>query len=692
MFATNCKSKHSRWISTTRMAIAGVLSTLLLVGCGGEGDRDDDKASSTNVPTLSYTVDVADDPIVGARVSAPECAKFTDNGNGSYTLQECIAKPSTITAVGGSFDMNGITIYQTAPLILKTSQLNSNASFVVTPLTTLASQEDNLSALASALGISEADLFLNKAEHQTKMREINAILNAARSAGITKYEAFVSEFKNQIKNRSGISAAKQYMIDNLETYRNTFGVVFGGFIRDLNDKTPPVTTGRVRLGGYVYDAAIPNATITILDGSRTVAAGTSDFDGRYSIEINATELETSKVLKFQAVSGKTKLISYVTTDELKAGNIGYRISSGTIKDLIISNVTTAKAVLIDKIDPLAKSNATSMVEVKLIAESLYATDILNIASSIKAVVDHNASMNQADTLVLAQEIAAGEQPANTNYTDEVKLDPTISDQLNSTTPNTTHNFKSLILGKTFIAFDYYREYSHNSQNPFTYMELTFGTDGSMSLKEYRNTSESNWSTDISLNEPAGSIQWSSDGMIAYDTSDFWPPSKHTLIRVETVTVGSATAKIYWIQDEVTADVTDGYFTNFKTTAEEQGSYNSTTNTITIDSHTIDLNSSHISTMTKFGKTYYIANEGSSGERTMYYVEGTTAYEKNYDKIGTVSIGWFTDNVDALAAYKNATQNNQWAHIEDDIQQSLPTEWNYWTNVQRAIYDHLFGSK
>ncbi|MBD3810501.1 MAG: carboxypeptidase regulatory-like domain-containing protein, partial [Sulfuricurvum sp.] len=425
--------KRFGWVSATKMAVAGVLSTLLLVGCGGGGG--DDKASSTNVPTLSYTVNVADDPIVGARVSAPECAKFIDNENGSYILQECIAKPSTITAVGGSFDMNGATIYQTAPLILKTSQLDGNASFVVTPLTTLASQEDNLSALASALGISEADLFLDRTEHRAKMREINAILNAARSAGITKYEAFVAEFKNQIKNGHGISAAKKYMIDNLETYRNKFGVVFGGFISDLNDTTPTVTTGKVRLGGFVYDAAIPNATITILDGNRTVATGTSDSNGRYSIEIDATELETSKVLKFQAVSGTTRLIAYVTTDELKAGNIGYRISSGTVEDLVISNVTTAKAVLVDKIDPLAKSNATSMVEVKLIVESMYATDILNIASSIKAVVDYNASMNQSDTLALAQAIAAEEQDANTSYTDEVRRDPILSDQLNSTTPN-----------------------------------------------------------------------------------------------------------------------------------------------------------------------------------------------------------------------------------------------------------------
>lgn len=463
-----------------------VAISLLLSGCGGGGD-----SSSSNPASGTYNVSVVDDTIVGATVLAPECATFLANGNGSYTLKECIAVPSTIEAVGGFVDIDGDGIQdddeagQTAPLKLKVSQSGLSNSFTVTPLTTLASQEESdLNGLASKLGINRDDLFKDVESNRNLQRSINAILISAREAGITKYDAFVRELKNQIKSANGngltaLTNAKEYMQGHVDNFKATYGVVFSGFISDVSGmdlsngsealkvaKGTLVSPYKIGIRGYIHDGIIAQANIKIYDGKTVLTTTTSDANGRYALEIDEALLSQAKVLKLEAILDKTKLISYITTDEIKAELIGKKLSSGTLEDLLISNVTTAKAVLVEKTAPEALTNSKKMTEAKIAVEKIYASELLTVAAAIKDVVDHSIAITQNDTLALAEEIVVVNNstkeitttvPSNITVTvSSVTGDPLLNSQLTST--------KSPYKYDTLVAYEFDNSISDSSIN------------------------------------------------------------------------------------------------------------------------------------------------------------------------------------------------------------------------------------
>ncbi len=710
----------------TTILLSGVTAAFL-IGCGGGGSTASTTPSTpaSSVPTGTYTVSVVDDVITGAKVTAPECAKTVDNGGGSYTLKECISAPSTITAVGGSFSADGVTINQTAPLILKTSQLDANASFVVTPFSTLASQESNLTALANALGVDKADLFKDNANHRSLMRAVNAILIAAREAGITKYDMFVGELKEQIKtsssaNSTGLAAlvaAKAYMMNsaNLANYKAKYGVVFGGFVNDASaldltssplatvKATNTVTVNKVRLGGFVYDNTIANADITIYDGATIVGSGKSNSEGRYSIEIDASLLATSKVLRLEAISGTTKLIAYITTDELKAGTIGSKISSATVEDLVISNVTTAKAVLVDQISSTAKENAVTMVETKAIVETMYADKVLEIASAIRNVVDDGKPIVSGnDTLQLATAVAQGtaDTTTYTDHSDAISNDPVLQDQLNSTEDTSvgTTTLRSMIEGKALYEFGYDSYLSNIGKNPFTFITDDLKADGSSSSKYSRNDSGTNWIVYKTETLPVGTMKWSSDNTILYDVGDVTLPKKHTLLSKESIKYNNISATIYFIQNEVVGEGSEGFFTNFAATSHNIGSYDSTTRKY------VETASNGRVTAFYLGTNNYIQSTSESGTNTMYhwekvikygkefiviqwndyraiyYVSNGNLYKKDYNPIGTVNTSWSTDSLLLLSAYKNMDTTQR-----DSLEAKIKATGS---SISKVIYDYI----
>ncbi|MDD2828398.1 MAG: hypothetical protein PHW18_02360 [Sulfuricurvum sp.] len=709
----------------TTILFSGI-TTVFLIGCGGGGGDSSSTANPTasNVPTGSYTVSVIDDNISGATISAPECATFSHNGGNSYTLKECIGAPSTITAVGGFVDVDGdgvqgaTEVSQTAPLILKVSQTTLTNNFAVTPLSTLASQESNLSALASALGVNESDFFQDNAANRNKMRAINAILISAREAGITKYDLFISDLKELIKTKGSLAAAQADMMNpaNLAAYKTKFGIVFGGFVNDTSnitlDSDPlaqvkaknTVPAGKVRLGGFVWDGAIADANITIYDGATIIGSVSSDSIGRYKIDIDSTALMSSKVLKIVAIKGSIKLIAYITTDELKAGNFGSRVSSGTVEDLVISNVTTAKAVMIDKLDSNATLNALTMTQTKALVESLYADDVLKIASSIKAVIDGGASMSQSDTLALASDVASGTQTADKSYSTAISSDPILSHQLTSTTsvPTGTTSMRAVMEGKTFYQFDYFSGFTNN---PFTYTTMKINTDGSLSSTDYRNDTGTNWISFQTQTSPSGTMKWSSDGNILYDAGDYWVPQKHTLLKKEVITSNGISANIYFTRDETTADGTEGFFTNFAATSNDgSGTYTPATKQISYTYSDGGTNTFYLGnngylqwdpvtgvagtdttnkweTITRYGKTFYVVQW--SDYRAIFYIDANNhVYKKDYNPIGTVEISWMTDSPALLYVWKNITQTQR-----DTLQAQIPMQWN-WQTIQRIFFDFL----
>ncbi|MCX6073100.1 MAG: hypothetical protein NTY39_02140 [Campylobacterales bacterium] len=733
----------------TAIFLSGVAAAFL-VGCGG-GSSPVTTTPNSNVPTGTYTVSIIDDNVVDATVSAPECATFTKNGGGSYTLKECTAAPSTITAVGGFVDVDsdgiqGATeVSQTAPLILMTSQTTIANGFVVTPLTTLASQESDLASLAVALGVSQADLFKDNATNRNLMRSVNAILISAREAGITQYNAFVKDLKDQIKasGLTGIAAlvaAKESMMNpaNLAQYKAKYGPVFGGFIDDTKDidltssplaqvkNTNTVTAGKVKLAGFVYDKTIANAAITIYDGSTVVGSGVSNEQGRYSIDIDVALLATSKVLKFEAISGTTKLIAYITTDELKGGSFGSKVSSGTIEDLIISNVTTAKAVLVDKINTAAQSNAAVLTQTKMIVETMYAAKVLEIASAIKNVVDDKKDIVAGNnTLELAIAVALGTANTSiyTDHSDDIANDPILGEQLNSTNNVTTGTttMRSIMEGKTLYQFDYDTYFSSINGTPFTYSTNEIKTDGTGKFIYYNalETASSSYKDDtipivFDINTtivpwfsykdeilPSGSFKWSGDGYTLYNAGDYKVAEKYTLLSKENILYKSIAATIYFIKSEVIGEGTEGFFTNFVATSHNAGTYDATTKAFTeigSDSRVSPfylgsngyIQTSEVGTdtsykwekVTKYNKEFLLIQW--SDTRAIYYVSGGKLYKKEYNPIGTVHINWSTDNTLLLGLYKSMTSIQRDKVIQKIIADKLTTQ-----NARTAgIYDAI----
>lgn len=732
--------------NTIRTLLSGVAATFL-IGCGGGGGGT---ASATGVPTQSYAVSIVDDNVVGATVSAPECATFTKNGSGSYTLKECIATPSTITAVGGFVDMDGDGIQdtdeasQTAPLILKVSQSGLTDGFTVTPFSTLASQETDLASLAAALGVNQSDLFKDNPNNRNLMRSVNAILISAREAGITKYDIFVKDLKDQIKGASGTAGinklivAKQYMVTNIDLYTKKYGVVFSGFVDDtanLNFTSNPLTTVKntntvpaktVRLSGFVYDNTIADANITIYDGSEEVGSGQSNSQGRYSIDIDVALLATSKVLKFEAISGTTKLIAYITTDELKGGSFGSKVSSGTVEDLIISNVTTAKAVLVDKINAAAQSNAAVMIQTKLIVETMYAAKILEIASAIRNVVDDKKAIvvgNNTLDLAIAVAFGTANTSTYTDHSDEIANDPLLSEQLNSTSTVVagTTTMRSMMEGKTFYQFDYDPYFSTLNSTPFTYSTNEIKTDGTGKFIYYNpletasasykddtipivsdiNTTIVPWFSYKDEILPTGTFKWSGDGSALYTTGDCTLAEKHTLVSKENLLYKSIPATIYFTKSEVIGEGTEGFFTNFVATSHHVGSYNTTTKAFTEIGSNGHLTPFYLGTngyirasefgtdtayrwekMMKYTKEFVIVQW--SDTRAIYYVSDGKLYKKEYNPVGTVHINWSTDNTLLLGLYKSMTPSQRDKVVQKITDDNLTTQ-----NARTAgIYDTI----
>ena len=745
-----------------KKGMVAVTLVSFLIGCGGGGSSDTSGGSSgagsgNNVPTGTYTVNVVDDNILGAIVNAPECASFSEDGDAVYTLKECIGKPSSINIINGFVDTNDDGIQdnnetaQVAPLKLDVSQSGSSDNFTVTPLTTLAAQDSDLSALAKALGISENDLFEDNPANTAIQRAVNAMLISARKAGITKFDSFVQDLATQIKdsNTTGLNAlnaVKTYMKNNIKSYNTKFGVVFGGFIDDTSaldltsptilsdvEKTHAVTAGNIVLGGFIYDTVIPNATVVLYYGSKDLAHTTSDANGRYFLEVNKDILDASKVYKLEAVSGDVKLISYVTTQELKENLTGRQVSSGNLEDLIVSNVTTAKAVLVQKINSGAENNATVMNEAKALVENLYPQDILTISGVIKDVVDNNKTLSTAsDTLRLAQDIVEVNAttkeltttlPSEVNQTAidtqvaNIQNDPLLSTQVDSTTVVSEGNLRAIMENHTLYEFDYHGEYQ---SFPLTYDTLEILPDGSGRNYEYKyDENSSKWIVSEDMSGKAGDILWSSNGTKLYVVAPEAIPKKITLMAKESVNILGNKVNIYHQQEEITGEPGDAYYTDFVENAEHSGVVNFTSMSDSDKNITINYEGGHsvtyhlddngtyyrshdqnthykYRTVIKNEKTFIVFDDGEThdGGGAMIYLDFTNhkAYKRDYHNIGSKDSDIVYDSTALLNIWKNLPfmQKEQLRiMIEDAQNNTVHSATNTWWKVtQRVIYNYI----
>ena len=439
------------------LVMSGVVAGLL-VGCGGGG--------STPAATTSYTVSVVDDNIVGATLMAGGCTTSKDNGGGIYTLSGCSAQPVSITATGGFIDTNGNGVIDTnestqdSPLVLRTAQA-TGTTFNVTPLTTLAYGLSTAEITTLKAKLGGIDLFGKEEANKELRQTVNALLAGATESGLD-VSTFGAALANQINSSAstGATAIKDAVTAikaNPSLLENTFGKVkISGFLSDsrvdaVNTGSNALTAmvaakvpaGKIRISGFIYDDIIKNATVSIKVNANPitgVSSVTSDpTTGRYTFDIDSTLIPTGKALEFIATktvgSGENiKLTSLVSTDKLLDNVVNGKANASRMGDLIVSNVTTAKAVVAQILNPTVLTDGT-LNSTMLTVESGYSDTVVKVAGAIKYVVDDAGTTGgSVDTLAYAQTLVTstgGTTGITTDHSSLVTGDVVLNGQLST---------------------------------------------------------------------------------------------------------------------------------------------------------------------------------------------------------------------------------------------------------------------
>lgn len=374
----------------------------LLIGCGG-GDSagntsnshasasvstGDSYGSSVTGDRADYTVTVADDTIINARliglnyvtnsynrtIFTSVCKSFTELGGGTYTLNECTKKPSYVTAVGGFIDTNGNGILdaneatQDAPLTMSTAILTDTV-LSVNPLATLAAGYSTVpgasfSVLATKLGFTDrVQAFRASSVNQSMNRIVNAVLSSAENSGLD-VKIFSADLAARIVASPyvGLSALKGAITElvNAPISETTYGKArVQSFLHDSRVKAvfdgtdamsamtaKKVTDGNLRITGFTTTNltggnVIGNATVEMYLGNLKLATTVSDSDGKFTIEVQESSVPTNSTLHFIAQSGNSKITSSVATNVLLKKRVNGNMNSNHSGLLALSALTTS---------------------------------------------------------------------------------------------------------------------------------------------------------------------------------------------------------------------------------------------------------------------------------------------------------------------------------------------------------------
>ncbi|MCX6073097.1 MAG: hypothetical protein NTY39_02125 [Campylobacterales bacterium] len=444
-------------IGKPQIAVSVVVAGLL-IGCGGGG-------GSTPAATTSYTVSVVDDNIVGSTLTAAGCTSSTDNKNGTYILSGCSAQPTLITAQGGFIDTNGNgsedanESTQDSPLVLRTSQTTGTA-FNVTPLTTLAYGLSTAEITALKAKLGGIDLFGKEDASKELRQTVNALLAGATESGLD-VKTFGAVLARQINSSTGtgITGIKE-AIATIKANPSlldptTFGLVkITGFLSDgrvnavrtgsnvmtamVAEKVPD---GKIRISGFIYDDVIANAVVIAKIGDTVLGTTTADAYGRYTFTIDRTSIPAGETLQFIATLDNTgtgediKLTSLISTDKLLASMVNSKTNASKMGDLIVSNVTTAKAIIAEKLNPNVLTDGSILDSTMLTVESGYADTVVKVAGEIKYIIDGAGTTGSAtDTLAYAQSLVTstgGTTGITTDHSSLVTGDVVLNGQLST---------------------------------------------------------------------------------------------------------------------------------------------------------------------------------------------------------------------------------------------------------------------
>jgi len=434
--------------------VFGTIALLaLFIGCGSDG-IDDVYRMPEDILITDYSVQAVDDPIINAVVTSDTCTGYEERTDGYYILTGCSAKPRSILIEGGFVDLNGDGIQQDEnetnmgmPLMLNTAQVDKDStSFAVTPLTTLvanAESDEEIEEIANAFDITKENLYKAPGSENNIsdiLRSLNVLLIDAKEYGIENQLEFLKDFRKSIKeakedNSSStgadlVAASRKNLAEkaNDPIYIRKYGVVFSGFVTSQEyDDTETLLQGvanaykvpndEVVFSGFIYDDIITDANISIYyymesNGSKQ-EVGTAQTDenassdkkiGKWTIEIESKVLDEDRVLVFE---GKAKVgekdiilnsaISTIVLREMYQS----RINTADLKDVTITNITTAKLAILKQLKSdilTAAEGAKEIIEKKQIIEQNPKVKAIlkSTSAAIKAVIDKNETMSIKD--------------------------------------------------------------------------------------------------------------------------------------------------------------------------------------------------------------------------------------------------------------------------------------------------------
>jgi hypothetical protein len=186
-----------------------------------------------------------------------------------------------------------------------------------------------------------------------------------------------------------------------------------------NGGTPSVATTTTAVTGVVTDKIAVGSTVRMYSmktGAQVGADATTDVNGSFTIDADFTQYDSDDVFYTVATGGtvqgstneatflKFKSILGSQTEMTAAGADG-AINASEIPDLVVSNVTSAKVVLVEKkrnISMEAGQNLSGSVANIAADEKEQEMDnmsqVLKVAGAIKAIVDNSDTANANYTL------------------------------------------------------------------------------------------------------------------------------------------------------------------------------------------------------------------------------------------------------------------------------------------------------
>lgn len=434
------KTTNTRYIKGTALSL--IAATFLLTGCGSSGIDDVYERDAEATTQADYTVQVVDDAVLNSTIISNECSGFEEKGNGYYTLTGCSARPKSIMADGGYIAFSDANVSMGFPLIVNTNMIEQSTSYTATPLTTLLATVNDYAELVdikNKLGFSSVqDLFEDDDDTREMQRTLNSFFIEAKENGVNlnNFADFTKDFRDMLKTATGTTPLevvtstkgklKTDFDSNPSKYTNKYGVVFSGFVTNTDYTSSNGAEALLKnignkfggdkeqivFSGFIFDDVIgssnskysTDANITIKNvntGSYLDLNGTNKWTmanpyGNYIAKINMSDINESNSYFIEGrvtnTDNKQILLKSLLTGKEILSKFKTKLNSADIADLTISNVTSAKAVVLEKQTGGLTRDVDSIIEAKKLLEEEKQL-VTNIAAGFKTIIDGNATTN-----------------------------------------------------------------------------------------------------------------------------------------------------------------------------------------------------------------------------------------------------------------------------------------------------------